>query len=123
LGTPRGAAAQALSQGYVVIITGDHGNAEEMVYADGKANPAHTTNKVPLIVLGLGHYERNGILSGQWAGLRSDSTITLQYQNMNGPKSATVGVENALGLSAQQYGCNGSGNIVHNELAIGYTTP
>lgn len=33
------------------IIMSDHGNAEQMVYEDGKISPAHTTNKVPFILI------------------------------------------------------------------------
>lgn len=35
----------------VVIITADHGNAEEMLYKDGSAKPSHTTNPVPFIII------------------------------------------------------------------------
>jgi len=38
---------------YVVFITADHGNAEQMLDKKGKANPAHTYNQVPFIVLGV----------------------------------------------------------------------
>jgi 2,3-bisphosphoglycerate-independent phosphoglycerate mutase len=34
------------------IITADHGNADKMEEADGSPFTAHTTNKVPLIVVG-----------------------------------------------------------------------
>ena len=38
-------------QGGVSLITADHGNAEQMLEADGKCPfTAHTTNPVPLIV-------------------------------------------------------------------------
>jgi len=38
---------------YVLLITSDHGNAEQMVNADtGAPHTAHTTNPVPLIVTG-----------------------------------------------------------------------
>lgn len=37
--------------GYVVLVTADHGNLEEMLTADGKPHVAHTTNPVPLIVI------------------------------------------------------------------------
>lgn len=51
----------ALANGYTVLITGDHGNAEYMVYnhainplddpaLDGKECPSHTRNPVPFIV-------------------------------------------------------------------------
>ncbi|KAH9973369.1 cofactor-independent phosphoglycerate mutase [Lactifluus volemus] len=39
--------------GYTLIITADHGNAEQMVNLDtGSPHTAHTTNKVPLIIAG-----------------------------------------------------------------------
>jgi 2,3-bisphosphoglycerate-independent phosphoglycerate mutase len=42
----------ALSQHGTIIITADHGNAEQMVdYATGRPHTAHTTNPVPLILV------------------------------------------------------------------------
>ena len=32
-------------EGYVLYVTADHGNAEEMKFADGKPKTSHTTNK------------------------------------------------------------------------------
>jgi 2,3-bisphosphoglycerate-independent phosphoglycerate mutase len=41
------------AQGGALVVTSDHGNAEEMVYnADRSPNTAHTTNPVPFCVLG-----------------------------------------------------------------------
>ncbi|KIK99516.1 hypothetical protein PAXRUDRAFT_822672 [Paxillus rubicundulus Ve08.2h10] len=41
--------------GYVLLITADHGNAEQMVNAEtGAPHTAHTTNKVPFIMTGEG---------------------------------------------------------------------
>ncbi|KIJ19546.1 phosphoglycerate mutase [Paxillus involutus ATCC 200175] len=41
--------------GYVLLITADHGNAEQMVNAEtGAPHTAHTTNKVPFIMAGEG---------------------------------------------------------------------
>lgn len=38
----------------VLIITADHGNAEQMVdYKTGEPHTAHTTNPVPLILVGM----------------------------------------------------------------------
>lgn len=37
-------------EGYILFITADHGNAEEMKFADGKPKTSHTTNKVPFIM-------------------------------------------------------------------------
>ena len=38
--------------GGVCLITADHGNAEQMLQADGSPHTAHTTNPVPLILTG-----------------------------------------------------------------------
>jgi len=37
-------------EGYLLFITSDHGNAEEMKFPDGKPKTSHTTNKVPFIM-------------------------------------------------------------------------
>lgn len=36
---------------YIVLITADHGNLEEMFTADGAPHVAHTTNRVPFILI------------------------------------------------------------------------
>ena len=40
------------AKGGVVLITADHGNADKMLDTDGGAFTAHTTNPVPLILVG-----------------------------------------------------------------------
>jgi 2,3-bisphosphoglycerate-independent phosphoglycerate mutase len=37
-------------ENYILFITADHGNAEEMKFSDGKPKTSHTTNKVPFIM-------------------------------------------------------------------------
>ncbi len=41
---------QAIERGYSVIITADHGNADNAVNADGSPNTAHSLNPVPFIM-------------------------------------------------------------------------
>ncbi|KAF2459293.1 BPG-independent [Lineolata rhizophorae] len=41
---------QCKKSGYVLFITADHGNAEEMINEDGKPKTSHTTNKVPFVM-------------------------------------------------------------------------
>jgi 2,3-bisphosphoglycerate-independent phosphoglycerate mutase len=36
--------------GYVLFVTADHGNAEEMLNEEGNPKTAHTTNKVPFVM-------------------------------------------------------------------------
>jgi 2,3-bisphosphoglycerate-independent phosphoglycerate mutase len=38
---------QCVKSGYVLFVTSDHGNAEEMLNEDGQPKTSHTTNKVP----------------------------------------------------------------------------
>ena len=41
----------ARAQGYTVLITADHGNADHALNPDGSPNTAHSMNKVPFIVV------------------------------------------------------------------------
>ena len=41
----------ALENGYEIIVTADHGNAEDKLYPDGKPKPSHSTNPVPFILI------------------------------------------------------------------------
>jgi len=53
-----------MSQGYDVLITADHGNADFAVNDDGSPNTAHTTNLVPLYLLtSTGMRLKDGILA------------------------------------------------------------
>jgi 2,3-bisphosphoglycerate-independent phosphoglycerate mutase len=45
----------ALAKGGVCLVTADHGNAEQMKLADGSPMTAHTTNPVPLMLIGAGN--------------------------------------------------------------------
>ncbi|HEX7735475.1 MAG TPA: 2,3-bisphosphoglycerate-independent phosphoglycerate mutase [Ktedonobacteraceae bacterium] len=57
-----------LAQGGALLITADHGNAEQLVdYSNGKPFTAHTTNPVPLYLVGdnlaQAHLRTDGILA------------------------------------------------------------
>ncbi len=41
----------ALANGYMILLTADHGNADYMINADGTPNTAHTLNPVPLFLI------------------------------------------------------------------------
>ncbi|MFH1439922.1 MAG: 2,3-bisphosphoglycerate-independent phosphoglycerate mutase [Candidatus Woesearchaeota archaeon] len=41
----------ALKKDYIVMLTADHGNCEEMLYANGEQKPAHSTNPVPFTLI------------------------------------------------------------------------
>ena len=48
------------ASGGVLVITADHGNADEMLEDDGSPDTAHSLNPVPLIVTDGGHALREG---------------------------------------------------------------
>jgi 2,3-bisphosphoglycerate-independent phosphoglycerate mutase len=51
----------------IALVTADHGNAEQMLEADGESpHTAHTTNPVPLIVIG---HELTLVNNGELADL------------------------------------------------------
>ena len=63
-GCAKQVAEACLKQGYAILITADHGNADFALNADGSSNTAHTTNPVPLFLLGdANHGLKNGILA------------------------------------------------------------
>jgi 2,3-bisphosphoglycerate-independent phosphoglycerate mutase len=41
----------ALGADYLILVTADHGNLEEMINPDGTPNGSHTTNPVPLLLI------------------------------------------------------------------------
>ena len=41
---------KAMAQGYTLMLTADHGNADEMLYPDGSQKPAHSMNPVILLI-------------------------------------------------------------------------
>ena len=53
-----------LAKGGAALITADHGNADKMMEPDGSPFTAHTTNRVPLIAVGVeGKLIEGGVLA------------------------------------------------------------
>jgi 2,3-bisphosphoglycerate-independent phosphoglycerate mutase len=55
------------ARGGSLLITADHGNAEQMLTPEGKPHTAHTTNPVPLILVGAEGGLRDGGILGDLA--------------------------------------------------------
>jgi 2,3-bisphosphoglycerate-independent phosphoglycerate mutase len=66
-----------------IIVTADHGNAEDMLEPDGSGNTAHSTNKVPLVVLDRGVTLRDG------AGLSDIAPTLLGFLGVSVPTEMT----------------------------------
>ncbi len=41
----------SLQNNYVVVLTADHGSAEDKLYPDGKPKPSHSVNPIPFIIV------------------------------------------------------------------------
>jgi 2,3-bisphosphoglycerate-independent phosphoglycerate mutase len=70
--------------GGVLVITADHGNADEMLEADGSPDTAHSLNPVPLVVTreGVTLCEGDGVLADvaptilELLGIRQPAAMT-----------------------------------------------
>jgi 2,3-bisphosphoglycerate-independent phosphoglycerate mutase len=69
--------------GGVSLVTADHGNAEEMLEADGSPDTAHSTNPVPLIVTAPDVRLRDG------GGLRDLVPTSLALLGLDRPPEMT----------------------------------
>lgn len=61
--------AGALEGGYVVLVTADHGNLEEMTNPDGSPNVSHTANPVPFVLADRQSGSRQAVRDGRLANL------------------------------------------------------
>ena len=79
----------AESAGATVIVTADHGNCELMIDpATGGPHTAHTTNPVPLVIVGAGAPQRDGALRAG-GSLRDVGPTILQLLGIEPPKEMT----------------------------------
>ncbi len=77
----------AREKGYEVIITADHGNADDMKYPDGTPKPSHSMNKVPFLVIS----SREGVTlrQGEGLGLRDIAPTVFELMELPIPKEMT----------------------------------
>ena len=79
----------AESAGGTVIVTADHGNCELMIDpATGGPHTAHTTNPVPLVIVGAGAPQRDGALRAG-GSLRDVGPTILQLLGIEPPQEMT----------------------------------
>ncbi|HAN09416.1 MAG TPA: 2,3-bisphosphoglycerate-independent phosphoglycerate mutase [Clostridiales bacterium] len=85
-----------LQKGSQMLICADHGNAEEMIYPDGKPYTAHTTNFVPLILV---NFEKNAIIRED--GKLCDIAPTI-LEMMGLPKPIEMNGESLIKLKGER---------------------
>lgn len=83
----------AVKANYMVFITADHGNLEEMITADGTPHVAHTTNLVPFILIDPQAQTPAAILNGILADVAPTVLSALGIQ----PPAAMSGTSLAPG--------------------------
>ena len=79
--------------GYVLLITADHGNAEQMINPEtGAPHTAHTTNKAPFILAGKDLKFEEGVTLPEEAGALADVAPTvLEVMGLPQPKGKWCG--------------------------------
>jgi 2,3-bisphosphoglycerate-independent phosphoglycerate mutase len=73
-----------LKSGYLILVTGDHGNIETMFYPDGSPNPSHGLNPVPFIMISE-HQYIYGVKLKEKLGLSSIAPTILELMNLEKP--------------------------------------
>jgi 2,3-bisphosphoglycerate-independent phosphoglycerate mutase len=68
-----------------MIVTADHGNAEELLFPDGSRNTQHSTNPVPVVFVATGA-ERSVLKDG---GLRDIAPTLLTLLGLHVPDRMT----------------------------------
>ena len=76
----------ALAAGYVVLVTADHGNLEEMIRADGTPHVSHTANPVPFLLLDSRGQSTGGVRPGRLADV---APTVLQVMGLDKPETMT----------------------------------
>jgi len=77
-----------LMNGYVILVTGDHGNIETMFYPDGTPNPSHGINPVPFIIISKDSQLKNSKLR-KCLGLSSIAPTILFLIGLETPPEMT----------------------------------
>ena len=75
----------ALAAGGCVLVTADHGNAEELLFPDGSRNTQHSTNPVPVVFVAM-NAERSVVQDG---GLRDVAPTLLTLVGLHVPDRMT----------------------------------
>ncbi len=76
----------ALAADYAVIVTADHGNLEEMTQVDGSSHVAHTSNRVPFVLIDPRAQSRFSLRDGILADI---APTILSIMGLEPPSSMT----------------------------------
>lgn len=80
----------ALKKGYVVMMTADHGNCEEMLYPNGEPKPAHSLNPVPFTLISDDNVDNKWLRKvklKKGKGLVNIASTILKIMGISAPKN------------------------------------
>jgi 2,3-bisphosphoglycerate-independent phosphoglycerate mutase len=80
----------ALAADYVILVTADHGNLEELVNADGTPHVAHTTNRVPLILIDPRAHSPLDLREGNLADIAPTVLSAMEVEQPSAMNGATL---------------------------------
>ncbi len=72
---------------YHIVITGDHGNADEMLYEDGSPCPSHSMNPTQCIIIPFDDRQLNVV--NELRGLQDIAPTVLKLMNIDVPTTMT----------------------------------
>ena len=79
----------ALHKDYTVLVTGDHGNIETMLYPNGEPNPSHGLNPVPFILVS-DDPDLKGVQLKSGLGLANVAPTVLDLMGIEKPREMTA---------------------------------
>jgi 2,3-bisphosphoglycerate-independent phosphoglycerate mutase len=77
------------ARGGTVLVTADHGNAEQMLTEDGRPHTAHTTNRVPFVVVAAEGAESIGLVAVRDGRLADVAPTVLDLLGLPQPVAMT----------------------------------
>ena len=78
-----------VEHGYVLVVTSDHGNCEEMLDEEGNPKTSHSTNDVPLFVQNIPSSSPSFVLEREYGGLSDVAPTILDLMGLEIPKEMT----------------------------------
>jgi 2,3-bisphosphoglycerate-independent phosphoglycerate mutase len=87
---------KAIQEGYVIMLTADHGNADQMLNDDGKTRTAHSCNPVPFILINsaqevvLREYKADSKDLASSSSLANIAPTIVEYLDLKKPAEMTA---------------------------------
>ena len=78
---------KALEKDYVILLTADHGNSDNMIYKNGERNPSHGYNPVLLTIISSSEKQKKAKIRN--GGMKDVAPTILKIMGLKKPKEMT----------------------------------